>query len=567
MARKSRYDQNTASLQEPENCLCGIYARLSVEDGDNEEDNSIGNQKKIGLHYLSKHPDIKLVDTYSDNGYTGMNYNRPGFARMLQDLQSGRINCILIKDISRLGRNFISTSDFVERVFPEMHVRLISINDEFDSNMENSDASALTLPLKMIMNDYYVKDVSRKIRSSITAKMDNGEFIPASGSIPYGYLRSKEGDSFIVDTEAAPVVHRIFQMRADGMSFSAIAKQLNVERVPCPGKLRYIRGVSKKADYENALWIRKTVRKMLSDQVYIGNRVHGRMKKDGVNLNKKSRPESEWKIINEAHPAIISADLFERVQQINRDEAEHRNSFQKRADANVDYRDLLRGKVYCAECGAMMSAAKGCARINAKTHSRIFYDCNNYRGSGHIKCSSHYIRQEVLMETLVHVLNQQVQIAVDWDSFAKDVQSLPKVVSHQASAEKAYAEICVRKRNIESKREQLIVDLTNHIIDRDEYDYMKQKYSEEYEKILIDEVNAHINVHKLDTILLSSQKWVNSLIEYHKLPLIDRNIIDLLVDKILVFRDRHIKVILNYSDLYQPLRDFLRSIEEIDDAV
>ena len=315
MARKSRVNRlKEAAPEEEILILAGEYGRLSVEDGDDIEQNSIGNQQKITLHYLEEHPEIKLVDTYYDNGYTGMNYERPGFIRMLKDLKSGRINCVIVKDISRLGRHFVMTSEFVERTFPEMGVRLICINDSYDSMDGNADASALTMPLKMVMNDYYVKDISNKIRSSISAKMTGGEFIPAAGSIPYGYVRNAEFTTYDIDPEPAEVVKKIYQLRAGGESFNAIARILNEKNIPSPGKLRLLRGITKAKKYENALWIRGTIRKICSDQVYIGNRIHGKVKRDKVGLEKKRRNEEEWQVIENAHPAIISVPLYEKVQ-------------------------------------------------------------------------------------------------------------------------------------------------------------------------------------------------------------------------------------------------------------
>ncbi len=307
MARKSRVKvQEVPEKVEVLPVLAGSYSRLSVEDGDDVEQNSIGNQKKLALHFIGEHSDIHLVDTYSDHGYTGMNYDRPEFKRMLCDLQSGRINCIIVKDISRLGRHFVMTSELVERTFPEMGVRLICINDGYDSADEFADASALTMPLKMVMNDYYVKDISQKIRSSISAKMESGQFLPAAGSVPYGYLRNSEAMTFDIDVETAPVVRQIYEMRAAGMSFNHIAQELNTAEIPCPGKLRYLRGVTKASKYENALWIRGTIRKITGDQVYIGNRIHGKVKRDKVGQSKKRRTEQDWRVIENAHPAIIS---------------------------------------------------------------------------------------------------------------------------------------------------------------------------------------------------------------------------------------------------------------------
>ena len=168
MARKSKY---VSVLNETDKSAavyrCGIYCRLSDEDGDNTEYNSIGNQEKIAMHFLKAHPDIEAVDIYSDNGFTGMNFSRPGFRRMLSDIRDGVINCVIVKDISRLGRHFVLTSELAEKILPEMNVRLISINDGYDSIKKDADLSSLTLPLKMVMNDYYVKDISKKIKASI----------------------------------------------------------------------------------------------------------------------------------------------------------------------------------------------------------------------------------------------------------------------------------------------------------------------------------------------------------------------------------------------------------------
>lgn len=568
MARKSRVKmQEVPEMVEESPVLAGSYNRLSVEDGDDVEQNSIGNQKKLALHYIGEHPDIQLVDTYSDHGYTGMNYNRPEFQRMLRDLQSGRINCIIVKDISRLGRHFVMTSELVERIFPEMGVRLISINDGYDSVDEFADVSALTMPLKMVMNDYYVKDISQKIRSSISAKMESGQYLPAAGSVPYGYLRNPEAMTFDIDPEAAPVVRQIYEMRAAGISFNHIAQELNTAEIPCPGKLRYLRGITKAQKYENALWIRGTIRKITGDQVYIGNRVHGKVKRDKVGQRKKRRAEQDWKVIENAHPAIVSETLFQQVQQVNQEELAKRTHFEERAGFETDYRDLFRGKVFCAECGSSMGSAKGCARPDAKTPSRIFFDCNNYRYSAHTRCSSHYVRQELLMEKVVNLLNQQLKLAVDVDQLAEDIKKRPEVVTYQSDAESKYASVSAKRRNMEMKLEQLLEDLANRLIDRSEYDYMKERYSRQLEELLAEENAALEAKQAMECAVQSAKKWISTIREYEKFPNITRELLDYLVDRIDVFGDRRIKITLNYADPFQPLTTFLNRIEVMQDAV
>ena len=567
MARKSRVNRlKEAAPEEEILILAGEYGRLSVEDGDDIEQNSIGNQQKITLHYLEEHPEIKLVDTYYDNGYTGMNYERPGFIRMFKDLKSGRINCVIVKDISRLGRHFVMTSEFVERTFPEMGVRLICINDSYDSMDWNADSSALTMPLKMVMNDYYVKDISNKIRSSISAKMTGGEFIPAAGSIPYGYVRNAEFTTYDIDPEPAEVVKKIYQLRAGGESFNAIARILNEKNIPSPGKLRLLRGITKAKKYENALWIRGTIRKICSDQVYIGNRIHGKVKRDKVGLEKKRRNEEEWQVIENAHPAIISVPLYEKVQQINKEELQRRGKFEHRAECGNDYRDLFRGMVFCAECQSSMGAGKGCARPNAKTPSRIFYDCNGYRYSAHAQCSSHYVRQETLMQAVTDTLNQQIQVAVDVEQLADRLKRMPKVVCYQNDAENHYASVSAKRKNTEAKMEQLLIELTQKVIDRREYDYMKKQYAKKYEELLQEETKALSDIRAKDAALSVTEKWLDAIKKYQKIPSIDRGLLELLVARIEISEDRTIKIILNYEDPYQPILEFLQRIEVVKDV-
>lgn len=569
MARKSRVAVVAGASVEMKQAdfRAGQYSRLSVEDGDDVEQNSIGNQKKIGLYYLESHPEIELIDTYYDHGYTGMNYNRPEFKRLLHDLQIGRINCVIVKDISRLGRHFVMTSEFVERTFPQMGVRLICINDDYDSEDKNADASALTLPLKMVMNDYYVKDISKKIRSSINSKMQEGEYLPSASSVPYGYIRNPAENTYDIDQEVAPIILRIFKMRAERMGYHAIARVLNEEGILSPGKLRYVRGITKAKKYENALWLRGTLRKMLSDPVYIGNRVHGKVKRDKVGMDKTWRAKDEWQIVENAHPAIIPQSLFDLVQKINQEELEKRNSFTACAEVGYDYRDLFRGMIFCAECGASMSAAKGCAPRDAKTPSWLFYDCNTYRYSSHLKCGSHYIRQEAIYTAVKDTLDQQLRAAIDFVKLAKEIESMPQTVAYQSSVEIRHRNLVQKRKSIEAKMEQLLVDLTQRVIDRGEYEYMKKCYMLQHEQLLEEETRASAEAKVLEHTMNSSKAWLDAILQYQKYPEITRGLLEQLIERIEVTSDRHVKITLNYIDPCRPLINFLNRMEEMRNVV
>lgn len=568
MARKSRYvSVIDPILEELDIVMAGMYTRISVEDGDDETTNSLGNQKKIGLHYLDEHPEIKLVDTYSDNGYTGMNYNRPDFKRLMQDVRSGRINCIIVKDISRFGRHFLQTSEFVERILPEMGVRLICINDNYDSADPNADNAALMMPLKMVLNDYYVKDIAKKIRSGINAKIEKGNFIPPAGSIPFGYIRNPEQETYDVDPVAAPIVRRIFEMRAEGMNLNKICTILNREGVVCPGKHRYDRGISKDKRFENACWIRGTVRKLLGDQVYLGHRVHGRIKGDKYGDEKTRRSSDEWIIIENAHPAIITQELYDKAQAVSEEAQERRKSFKQNEAPALDYRDLFRDKIVCGHCGSNMSARKATGRPGANLPAWLFYDCNNYHYSNKTRCSCHYVRQEIIMDSIRNLLNQQVMVAVDVSAMLTALQNRPSTNEYIRQAKERYRAAVNNRKKIQEQLDQLLIDLTNRIIDRGTYEYTKKRYEDRLDVALEEEQHAMEDMNAVPATVAASKQWVNALYQYCELPEITRELVELLIDRVEIMDGSNIRVVLRYANPYSHLESLKQRMEGICHAV
>ena len=569
MARKSRFAAEVKEEKKISIRQAGVYARLSIEDEDDEEQNSIGNQKKIVLDYLKDKDDIAVTEYYVDNGYTGMNFSRPDFQRMMNDLRAGKINCVIVKDISRLGRHFVMTSEFVEKIFPVMGIRLICINDDYDSFHENCDSASLLLPFKMVMNDSYVKDISKKIRSSITAKMDSGKYLPSASSIPYGYIRNAQQNTFDIDEEPSAVVVRIFEMRAKGVALNAIAKTLNEEGIPCPGKLRYQKGMTNAAKYENALWIHGTIRKILTDPVYIGKRIHGRVKRDKLGMEKIRRSEDEWHVIEHAHQPIIPQELFDRVQEVMNEDAAKRRTYKTQDAPETDYREVFRGKVYCGECGNRMRGCKGLGRANETGERKafIYYDCGKFLDSGRAVCSAHYIRQEEIMDTLRNALDTQICAAIDFEVLLKEVQAMPKVVRYESSVKNKLASIQSKRRHMERRLEQLVVDLTEGLIDKQEYAYAKKKYNEEYAHLLEEENRLCTSSKRLGNIVSGSERWVQTLKEYRHIPDIDRKVVDFLIKRINIYSGRRIELILNYEDPFRMVSEYLNQIPEVGENV
>ena len=565
MARKSRKAPavTTGAYREAQLSAC-VYTRLSVEDGDDAENNSLGNQLKLCLSFIDGLPGVAFTARYSDNGYTGMNYERPGFRSLMRDIEEGRVNCVVVKDISRLGRNFILTSELVERTLPGLGVRLICVNDGYDSASENADTSALTMPLKMVMNEHYVHDISQKIRSGISAKMKSGNYLPSSGSVPYGYLRATDGSTYDIDPETAPVVKRIFELRLAGNGFNEIARRLNDEGIPSPGKLRYIRGMNRAEKYRDAIWIRGTVRKLLEDRTYTGCRIHGTMTRDKVCQKKLSQPEEKWLRIENAHTAIISDELFNGVQAVNAEKQLERAGFDRRNGCGESCAELFRGKVFCAECGAKMGSAKGCARQGAATPSRIFFDCNNYRYSSHKRCSSHYIRQERLMELVKNALDKQLELTVDLERLIESVRRSPAVAARRREAKERLERARSARRNMEVKLQRLLEDWSEGVIDADEYQRIKAKYDADYGEIVELEAKSSAAAIESDSVLRSAEKWVRRLRQYQALPELNRELLDQLVDRIEVTSGRDVRVKMRCADPFAPLSKYT---EVMPDAV
>lgn len=552
MARKSRYQgplEGSAAPGDQTFTAC-LYLRLSVEDGDDLEHNSIGNQKKIALDFLKDRRDIVLSEIYTDHGRTGMNGKRPGYQAMLAALEAGALNCVIVKDVSRLGRHYILTSELVERKFPELGVRLICINDGYDSADAHADQGSLLMPFKLIMNDSYVKDISRKIQSSIDGKICSGAYLPSSGSVPYGYLRVPEGNTYAADPEAAAVVKRIFELRAGGAMFNTIAKTLNQEGVLSPGRLRYERGLTRAETYRDALWLRGTIRKMTNDPVYMGVRVHGREKRERLGGGKKRRPPEEWQCIENAHPAIVSRALFQRVQEVNKAQLTQREALVKQDRPAVDHREIFAGKVFCGDCGARMTAGKRVQRAASSLSDSYFFNCAEYRDSNHQRCANHYIRQEALMTALRHLLDRQVETAADVERLMAEART-----GGQRSDAPGALLLSLRNRrfHLEARLARLLEDVAAGLLDREEYLSLKMGYLEECAQVEAQERQAREALESNKKALEATKTWLSEMGKYKKAPVIDRALVDALVEKILVYDNKSIRVCLTYCDPYGPL--------------
>lgn len=562
MARVSRKNIAVTAVSETEEMklykAC-LYLRLSDEDKRNIEDNSIGNQKKICLEHLKKLPEIEVIASYIDNGASGINFSRSGFKQMLQDLTKGEINCVVVKDLSRLGRNYLETSEYLEKFFPEAGIRFIAVNNGYDSIRKLNGKQEIVIPFSNIVNDMYAKDVSRKIRSSIETLMKSGEFLPPSGSIPYGYLRDEKNNTYIIDEETAPIVQEIFKMKLQGVSDCEIIRTLNRKQIPSPGKIRYLRGMTKAEKYKDAVWIGSTLRKLLSNEVYLGHRVHGKVKRDCLGAEKKRRPQDEWEYVYNVHPALISEEDFKKIRQIKEKGREKQAQCNKHRKRSLEERRLLNGKIYCGDCGTLMGARKGNQRLTSKKSPRIFYQCDGYEYSGRTRCFNHYISQKDVLEKIKNAMNVQFKLIAESDRVIKSIQDDKEEML--ALHDKKRKEINDELTKMEMKKERLLIDYNDDTVSSEEYRYIRQKYDDEEQKLRKILDFAEKERRKQEKQLRTTEEWVKLMNQFMPQKNIDRKLIEHLIDTIYVYGDKNVEIVFLFKNEIEELAGAVKEAE------
>lgn len=536
-----------------------LYLRLSDEDKRNIEDNSIGNQKKICLEHLKKLPEIEVIASYIDNGASGTNFSRSGFKQMLQDLTKGEINCVVVKDLSRLGRNYLETSEYLEKFFPEAGIRFIAVNNGYDSIRKLNGKQEIVIPFSNIVNDMYAKDVSRKIRSSIEILMKSGEFLPPSGSIPYGYLRDEKNNTYIIDEETAPIVQEIFKMKLQGVSDCEIIRTLNRKQIPSPGKIRYLRGMTKAEKYKDAVWVGSTLRKLLSNEVYLGHRVHGKVKRDCLGAEKKRRPQEEWEYVYNVHPALISEEDFQKIRQIKEKGREKQAQCNKHQKRSLEERRLLTGKIYCGDCGTLLGARKGNQRLTSKKSPRIFYQCDGYEYSGRTRCFNHYISQKDVLEKIKNAMNVQFKLIAESDRVIKSIQDDKEEML--ALHDKKRKEINDELTKMEMKKERLLIDYNDDMVSNEEYRYIRQKYDDEEQKLRKILDFAEKERRKQEKQLRITEEWVKLMKQFMPQKNIDRKLIEHLIDTIYVYGNKNVEIVFLFKNEIEELTGAAREAE------
>ena len=553
MARKSRKNTGAvieAPVQISNYFPTAIYVRLSIENSGKDDDgDSIANQISFCKAYLAEHTDLKLYDIYEDNGEKGTNFDRPEFKRMMDDIRSGKVKCVLVKDLSRFGRDYIEAGEYLEKIFPFMGIRFISITDGYDSLNCDDAESALMIPLKNMINDVYAKDISRKIITSFRARQEKGEFLPAFA--PYGYVKSKEvAYRYEIDQETAPYVRMVFEWKAEGVSHNEICKRLNDMGAVTPARRKVDLGIWRAEKYKHTVWHGRTIIDIMKNPTYTGCIVYGRIPKslyEGIKMHRA--PEEEWRYVPDAHEPIISQELFDKVQKMFADRAE---KFKAKMDENAPLRELVtnhfKGKIYCGDCGKRMRFVKPTDKRYPVDQDHAVYVCGGYLDSGYSRCSRHSIRYPVVADAVLAAINMQLELALKQEQLIRQMRgsAREKNLIDKYVGQINYLSQELKKTN--SKREALFENFAEGILDEAEYQFAKKKYDEEAK-----EIEKKLTVEKakkvqLDDILSLSNEWLEAIHKAENVTEIDAGLVKHLVSSVKIFEDNRVEVELYFGD-------------------
>lgn len=457
------------------NCLdtmvynVGLYLRLSREDEENGQSMSIKNQKDYLVNYvLEKGWNIKKI--YIDDGYSGLNFDRPDFKKMIADIENKKINLVITKDLSRLGRDYIDTGYYIERYFPQKNIRYIALSDGIDTFAKSANNDMT--PFKSVLNDMYAKDISKKIRTVMDTKRINGQFIGAFA--PFGYLKSKENkNKLIIDPVASETVKQIFEMYLNGCSMAMIAKALTDECVPTPTE--YKKSVQN-LSYVNVnikynVWRTETIKGILTNPTYIGNMAQHRSEKISYKMNKfKKIPRKDWIIAEDTHEAIISKEDFNTVQERIKQKSQLQYPVER-----VNH--LLGGIIFCGDCEMPMTFR----RVGKK--KEFICLCSGYSRFGKDKCQRNVIKEDILNEYVLSHLKSISEKAIDnKDEFCKSF-NIENVDLNIINAEKETEKILKRLTEIKKIIKSLYEDKVRGIISEDNFLTMISEFNEEKEML------------------------------------------------------------------------------------
>lgn len=507
-----------------------MYPRLSREDGDNVESESIVNQKDFIRNYVSKQDDIILIDyDYSDDGYTGGNFDRPGWNKLMKDIEDKKIDTIITKDLSRMGRDYISMGEYIERIFPEKGIRYIAINDDVDTLYETPGLDFLQF--KLVFNDYYLKDTSKKIKKTMRSKKEQGQYTGWKGI--YGYKRDpNDKHKLIVDEEVRNIVIRMFNLAKQGYGTRGIADIFTKEGISNPSThANLIRGTKTQT---SKFWCPRTIDELLQNPTYIGHLTQGRRKKVSYKSKKEIRvPKEDWIIIKNTHEPIIDEETFNTVQDLlqkNKNDPQNKNDH------------LLKGFLYCKECGHSIG-------INTSSDKKRKY-CVCCYYTAHSKfglCTPHSMNYDKLETAVLEELRKMCKEYIDVTTFESKVNEEKRKSNQQDKLKRELSKMDLKINQVNNYIDKSYVDKMDGFITAEQYQRVTLKFKGELEELSSKKQELEKEISNIgdEDIKKETEMTVKQMKEFLSLKNPSRELLVNLIDKIVISEDKTVEI--NYK--------------------
>ena len=531
-----------------------MYLRLSRDDSDvgaaadsggrlKSESNSIGNQRELIRAFIRGQQDIELYDIYVDDGFSGSNFDRPEFKRMLSDIEAGKVNCVIVKDLSRFGRDYIEAGRYIQKIFPSLSVRFIALTDHYDSLHADAGESGIILPVKNFINDSYCRDISVKVKSQFEVKRKNGECIAPFAL--YGYKKAAHNKNRLEpDDYAAEIVRRIFDWKIEGMAVSAIADQLNRLGILSPKEYKKVTGTNYRGGFSGAVkagWSSTTVKRILTNEMYLGHMVQGKTSKINYKLKKSvAKPEKEWVKVENTHEPIISEDAFAVVRNLLKADG--------RISPVTEKNGFFTGLLFCGDCGEQMIR-----RVNRyKNTQRVYYICSTKnRGEG---CTRHSIPEEALRQLVSETVKKyancflqekrMLEKASDGKTNFESIAHYDTEIARLKEEQEKYASLCAC----------LYGDLKEGMITENEFEHLHsvfQRKAGEFEEAWKKQGQMRKELSQKSVILTARLKRIQAC---PGLQEVDRHTLCSMVKKIRVYENHRLEIEFYYTDRYHVMR-------------
>ena len=554
MARVSRKKQNipaTPADTPVRIWKTALYVRLSVEDNGKDSD-SVENQTTLLEDYVANHPNLKKVALFVDNGYTGTDFLRPEFNRMMEAVQAEIVDCIIVKDLSRLGRNYIETSQFIEKICPFYNLRFIAVNDSYDTATVTSEGQ-LSASLQNIVNDYYAKDISRKVTSALQAKMERGDYI--GNYAPHGYRKDPENKNhLLIDPETAPVIRQIFEMRAEGISYMGICKKLNDAGIPSPGQHKLNQGIETNNNKKKrtVLWNKHKITEILKDIVYIG---HLAQKKGsqclygGIPYHITS--EDEWIVVKNTHEPLISEELFERVQQINSAALERQKANTGKYDHLPKEKNIYGKKFTCADCGSIMKLHRSISTKKDKVY--FTFKCPTYAEHGSRACSDIKMRKADLDEAVFTFIKSQMDVFIDMENTLRRLLAMKKAKLKQNNTQQEIKSLRQKLAHKQSILSGMYVDLKEGLLSQEDYGHHREIITADIKALELKLSEVESAKSETEEQLTGEMKWKFMIQRFYDTTEMTAEMADAFIETMKLHKDGSLEIKLSYMDEFMAL--------------